>query len=89
MESDHIGAMNIGNPNEFTILELAEKVRDICGSDAGIIFESLPEDDPVRRRPDITLAKSVLGWSPEINLTEALERTCKWYREELAQAEAK
>lgn len=88
LESEHVGAMNIGNPNEFTILELAEKVREVSGADVGIIFEALPEDDPVRRRPDITLAKSVLGWSPEVELTEALERTYEWYRDELARAKA-
>jgi dTDP-glucose 4,6-dehydratase len=87
LESDHRGPMNIGNPGEFTILELAEMVRTVTGADVPIVHEALPADDPTRRRPDITLAREVLGWEPRITLHDALERTCAWYRDELARAE--
>jgi dTDP-glucose 4,6-dehydratase len=86
LESDHRGPMNIGNPGEFTILELAEMVLEVTGADVPIVHEELPADDPVRRRPDITLAREVLGWEPQVPLRDALERTCEWYRAELAQA---
>jgi len=87
MESEHRGPMNIGNPGEFTILELAEMVRTVTGADVPIVHEELPADDPTRRRPDITLAREVLGWEPRVSLHDALERTCAWYRDELARAE--
>jgi dTDP-glucose 4,6-dehydratase len=86
MESAHRGPMNIGNPGEFTILELARMVREVVGVDVPIVHEALPADDPVRRRPDITLARTVLGWEPKVPLRDALERTCAWYRDELARA---
>jgi nucleoside-diphosphate-sugar epimerase len=71
--------VNIGNPNEFTVLELAHHVLAATGSSSEIIFEPLPEDDPTQRRPDITLAKTVLGWEPEVSLSEGLERTVAWF----------
>ncbi len=83
LESDHVGPVNIGNPAEFTILELAEAVIEITGSQSEIVFESLPVDDPTQRKPDITLARSVLGWEPEVQLREGLTRTYEWYRREL------
>jgi dTDP-glucose 4,6-dehydratase len=86
LESDHRGPMNIGNPGEFTILELAEMVLEVTGAEVPIVHEELPADDPLRRRPDITLAREVLGWEPQVPLRDALERTCEWYRAELAQA---
>ncbi len=86
MESEHRGPMNIGNPGEFTILELAGLVREVVGADVPVVHEPLPADDPVRRRPDITLARTVLGWEPRVPLRDALERTCTWYRDELARA---
>ena len=73
LESDHRGPMNIGNPGEFTILELAEMVLEVTGADVPIVHEELPADDPVRRRPDITLAREVLGWEPQVPLRDALE----------------
>ncbi len=82
LDSDWIGPMNIGNPDEFTVLELAELVLEVTGSDSEITFEELPVDDPVRRRPDISLAQRVLGWRPEIDLREGLTRTYDWYRRE-------
>jgi len=86
LESDHRGPMNIGNPGEFTILELAALVLEVTGAEVPIVHEELPADDPVRRRPDISLARTVLGWEPRVPLREALERTCGWYRDELARA---
>jgi dTDP-glucose 4,6-dehydratase len=74
------GPMNIGNPEEHTILRLAELTLELTGSDSSIEFEPLPENDPVRRRPDITLASSELGWKPEISLAEGLQRTIDWFR---------
>ncbi len=67
--------VNIGNPNEFTLLELAEQVIEVTGSKSEIVYEALPTDDPQVRRPDITLAKQLLGWEPEIQLDEGLRRT--------------
>jgi dTDP-glucose 4,6-dehydratase len=80
LESDHVGPMNIGNPDEFTMLELAELVRDVTGAPADLVFEPLPADDPRQRRPDITLAEQVLGWHPTVALREGLVRTHDWYR---------
>ncbi|MGQ0805447.1 MAG: UDP-glucuronic acid decarboxylase family protein [Actinomycetota bacterium] len=82
LDSDWVGPMNSGNPDEFTVLELAELVLAVTGSDSEITFEELPVDDPVRRRPDISLASKVLGWRPEIDLREGLARTYEWYRRE-------
>jgi dTDP-glucose 4,6-dehydratase len=80
LESDHVGPMNIGNPGEFTVLELAELVLELTGSASELVFEPLPTDDPKQRRPDITLAEKVLGWRPETELREGLARTRDWYR---------
>jgi dTDP-glucose 4,6-dehydratase len=80
LDSDHVGPMNIGNPDEFTILELAEAVLDVTGSGVELVFEPLPVDDPQRRRPDIGLAQRVLGWKPAVDLREGLARTADWYR---------
>ena len=80
LDSDYVGPMNIGNPNEFTIAELAELVIDITASKSEIVYEPLPVDDPTQRRPDITLARETLGWEPEIQLAEGLRRTADWLR---------
>ena len=77
---DFIGPVNLGNPGEFTIRELAELVLELTGSASQLIYEPLPADDPVRRRPDISLAKAKLGWQPKIALREGLERTIEWFR---------
>ena len=69
---DFTGPVNLGNPNEFTILELATKIISITNSQSKIIFYPLPHDDPKQRQPDITLAKAVLKWSPKIELDEGL-----------------
>ena len=81
LASDWIGPMNIGNPGEFTVLELAKIVIEVTGSDSEIVFEPLPVDDPARRRPDITLAREVLGWEPEVDLQTGVTRLAGWYRE--------
>ena len=73
------GPMNLGNPGEYSILEVAEVVIDLVGSKSKIIFESLPEDDPKQRQPDITLAKSKLDWEPKIQLKEGLEKTISYF----------
>lgn len=83
LNSDYVGPVNIGNPNEFTILELAEAVIDVTGSKSEIVFEDLPVDDPTQRKPDISLATSLLGWEPKIQLREGLERTHAWYQAEV------
>ena len=83
-DSDHVGPVNIGNPHEFTVLELARTVLEITGSESGIRFEPLPADDPAQRRPDITLAREILGWEPTVELAEGLERTIPWLARESA-----
>ena len=76
-----VGPVNIGNPNEFTIRELAEAVMKKVQSNASLIEMPLPEDDPTQRKPDITLAQEVLGWNPEIQLEEGLDRTIPYFQE--------
>ena len=73
------GPVNLGNPGEFTILELAEKVIELTGSKSDIVFADLPADDPVQRQPDISLAKEVLGWQPKIDLDEGLAKTVDYF----------
>jgi nucleoside-diphosphate-sugar epimerase len=80
LDSDHVGPMNIGNPDEFTMLELAELVLEVTGARVDVVFEALPADDPRQRRPDISLAREVLGWHPTVDLREGLVRTLDWYR---------
>ena len=74
-ESGHNYPVNIGNPDEFTLLELAETVKELTGSDADIVYEALPEDDPKQRKPNISLARELLGWAPEVSLRDGLRRT--------------
>ncbi|MBN1116092.1 MAG: NAD-dependent epimerase/dehydratase family protein, partial [Bacteroidales bacterium] len=78
---DVTGPINIGNPNEFTILELAQKVISLTGSKSKIVFKPLPSDDPTQRRPDITLAKKHLNnWEPQIQLEEGLIKTIEYFK---------
>jgi dTDP-glucose 4,6-dehydratase len=79
LDSDHVGPVNIGNPDEFTVLELAEIVLEVTGSSSEIVFEPLPVDDPAQRRPDITLAREVLGWEPTVDVRTGVGRTAKWF----------
>ena len=80
LDSDHIGPVNIGNPNEFTMRELADIVLEVTGSSSEIVFEPLPVDDPTRRRPDISLARRILGWEPTTELAEGIARTTEYFR---------
>ena len=75
------GPMNLGNEGEFTIRELAEKVVEQTGSTSNIVFEPLPKDDPAQRRPDITRARTHLGWMPTVQLDQGLEKTIRYFRE--------
>lgn len=77
--------VNLGNPGEFTILELAELIREKLGSSVEIVFRDLPADDPTQRRPDITRAKEVLGWEPKISLAEGLDKTIPYFEERVRQ----
>ena len=82
MEQDGFtGPVNLGNPAEMTVLELAEKVRALAGGKPKIVFRELPEDDPVKRRPDISLAKKMLSWEPSVSLDEGLEKTFAYFRD--------
>ena len=78
---DFIGPVNMGNPGEFTILELAEKIIEMTNSASEIVFKDLPSDDPQQRQPDITLAKEKLGWEPKIKLENGLERTIHYFQQ--------
>ena len=82
---DFTGPMNLGNPDEFTILELAELIVDLTNSNSKIVFKPLPQDDPVRRCPDISLAKGKLGWTPKIKLQEGLVKTVEYFDKLLIQ----
>lgn len=76
---DFIGPVNIGNPREFTILELAQKVTDMIGSKSKVVFKPLPSDDPLQRKPDITLAREQLNWEPVVKLEKGLEKTIAYF----------
>jgi UDP-glucuronate decarboxylase len=80
MDSNIVGPVNLGNPNEFTMLELAKKVIQMTESKSKIVFWELPEDDPKQRQPDITLAKKQLLWEPKIELEEGLKNTIEYFR---------
>lgn len=86
MNSDEHLPVNIGNPQEMTILDFAETIKDLVGNDVRIVFEPLPEDDPRQRRPDISKARSVLRWEPKVSLEEGLAITLKYFREALQTA---
>jgi len=79
--NNFIGPINLGNPNETSILELAEKIIKLTKSKSKVVFKPLPPDDPARRRPDITLAKEKLDWQPKVSLEEGLEKTIAYFRE--------
>ena len=84
MERDEIGPINLGNPGEFTIRELAEKVIEMTGAKSRIIERPLPPDDPKQRRPDITKARAALDFQPKISLAEGLRPTVEYFRNRLA-----
>ena len=78
--SDEHGPVNIGNPVEFMIVECAREVQALLGSTSEIVFRPLPQDDPTRRRPDITLARKLLGWSPRVSLREGLALSLDYFK---------
>jgi dTDP-glucose 4,6-dehydratase len=80
MLSEERYPVNLGNPNEMTILEFAERIRLMTGSQSEIVFQPLPEDDPQQRRPDIGKARAVLGWEPRVPLDEGLRLTVEYFR---------
>ena len=88
-EDDCTGPVNLGNPDEFQIKQLAERVLALVGSRSNIIYKELPQDDPQQRRPDITLAKARLNWQPSIALDDGLFRTVEYFRALLAQGDPK
>ena len=81
LHSDLPGPVNIGNPRELTVLELAELIRDLVGSDSPVEFVERPQDDPMVRQPDVTLARQTLGWEPRVDVVHGLLRTIAWFRE--------
>ena len=83
---DHVGPVNVGNPDDITVATLAERVLEVTGSCSEIVHEPLPVDDPTRRRPDIDLARRVLGWQPTVPLREGLARTADWLRDHRGEA---
>ena len=83
LDSDITTPVNIGNPDEYTILELAEIVIEVTGSQSEVTFEPLPEDDPAQRQPDITLARERLGWEPTVDLRDGLTRTAEYFRQRM------
>ena len=85
MDGDHPGPINIGNPNEFTMLELAEQIIDLTGSSSKISHLPLPQDDPKQRQPDISLAKAELDWEPKTELREGLTSTIAYFEKELSE----
>jgi UDP-glucuronate decarboxylase len=88
MNSDFTGPVNLGNPDEFTILEIARKVIELTKSNSCITFKPLPQDDPKQRRPDINLAKEKLKWQPKVKLEDGLRKTIEYFRMELSRENA-
>lgn len=84
-DDDIIGPINIGNPEEYTMKELAEKVIEMTGSKSELIFEALPSDDPTKRQPDISIARQVLNWQPTTQLDQGLAQAIKYFRVVLSQ----
>ena len=84
LDSDVTGPINIGNPVEYTVLDLAHTVISVTGSKSEIVYRPLPVDDPMQRQPDITLASTLLGWKPEIDLATGIASTAEYFRAALA-----
>jgi dTDP-glucose 4,6-dehydratase len=82
--SEHVGPINIGNPHEVTILQIAETIKKLTKSRSRIVFKPLPVDDPRVRQPDITRAKNLLGWEPHTSLESGLKQTIAWFRQKKA-----
>jgi dTDP-glucose 4,6-dehydratase len=83
LDSDYVGPMNIGNDGEFTLNELAKLVLEVTGSTSDIVYEDLPVDDPTQRKPDLSLARQVIGFEPQVALREGLERTAAYFAAKL------
>jgi UDP-glucuronate decarboxylase len=88
MNGDCIGPVNLGNPEEYTVLELAQKIQSMVNSTADIQFKELPQDDPRRRQPNITLAKQALQWQPTVPLYDGLKKTIEDFRQRIQAAES-
>ena len=86
MAADFSGPINLGNPNEMTMLELASKVLALTGSKSKVIFKELPQDDPKQRKPDISLAMQHLGWQPKVDLADGLLATAAYFVRENSSA---
>ena len=86
MNQDFIGPVNLGNPGEYTILELAQKIQTMVNPDTQITYQPLPQDDPKQRQPDIARAKKYLGWKPTVPLEEGLKLTIEDFRERFKNA---
>jgi UDP-glucuronate decarboxylase len=80
---DFTGPVNIGNPGEFTILQLAQKIIELTNSRSRLIYLPLPQDDPIQRQPDITLAKNKLNWEPKVPLADGLVKTISYFKEKI------
>ena len=80
MKSDLNTPINIGNPEEFKIIDLANKIKEIINPELEFIFKPLPEDDPLQRKPDITQAKTKLNWQPKVNLNDGINKTIDWFK---------
>jgi dTDP-glucose 4,6-dehydratase len=89
LHSEEIMPTNVGNPQEMTILEFAERVRELTGSRSEIVFKALPQDDPKVRQPDIQKAKKLLSWEPKVPLAVGLERTLEYFRNRVGMEEAR
>ena len=83
IESSEAYPVNLGNPNEMTILDFAHYIREKVGNNVGVQFKPLPSDDPKIRRPDIGKAKRILGWEPKVNLDEGMQKTVEHFRERI------
>jgi dTDP-glucose 4,6-dehydratase len=81
MQSDERYPVNLGNPNEITIAEFAERIRRIAASPSTVVYKTLPEDDPKRRQPDISKARRLLGWEPRVDLEDGLRQTLDFFRQ--------
>jgi UDP-glucuronate decarboxylase len=80
LKDNFVGPVNLGNPGEFTVMELAKKVIEKTNSKSKIVLKDLPKDDPTKRKPDIELAKKTLNWEPKINLDSGLEKTIEYFK---------
>jgi nucleoside-diphosphate-sugar epimerase len=87
MESDYRGPVNIGNPSEYTVLQLAHLIQELTGTHSPVVYRSLPGDDPKQRRPDISLAKEIFDWEPLVPVAIGLARTVTYFRNEICKGD--